>query len=80
MLGSNTRSFNAVLQRAQEILKKTFGMELVELRSRVALQSEQDVNGQEEVAEARKATGIKKKGMRPPASLILSHIPCLTPL
>ncbi|PCH34545.1 MAGE-domain-containing protein [Wolfiporia cocos MD-104 SS10] len=32
ILGSSTRQFNAVMQRGQEILHKTFGMELVELQ------------------------------------------------
>ena len=55
VLGSNTRAFNAVFERAQKILQKTFAMELVELQSR---------NYREEDAEDRNATGVKKKGRR----------------
>jgi len=56
VMGSNTRSFNSVMEQAQMILRKTFGMELVELRSRAGL-------GQEENADAdgEERTGLKKK-------------------
>ncbi len=65
VLGSQTRSFNLVLDHAQEILHKTFGMELVELRSRADLENVGNVNGNEELDEARNATGMKKKGAAP---------------
>ncbi|KAK0431193.1 MAGE-domain-containing protein [Armillaria borealis] len=60
VLGSNTRAFNQVLQLAQTTLQKTFGMELVELRSRAEL-GKDGVGGDEDLEEARKAVGVKKK-------------------
>ncbi len=62
VLGSNTRAFNQVLQLAQTTLQKTFGMELVELRSRAEL-GKDGVGGDEDLEEARKAVGVKKKGV-----------------
>ena len=61
VLGSNSRSFNSVLERAQKLLRKTFAMELVELQSRNY--REQDVAAGDDLQEARNATGVKKKGM-----------------
>ncbi|KAJ7704158.1 MAGE family-domain-containing protein [Mycena metata] len=62
VLGSNVRSFPRVLAMAQEILKNTLGMELVELRSRAELDKETAAPGKEDdLEEARKATGVKKK-------------------
>jgi melanoma-associated antigen len=48
---------------AQKILRKTFGMELFELRSRAEIHAEGHANGQkdDDLEEARKATGVKKK-------------------
>ncbi|KAK0201168.1 MAGE-domain-containing protein, partial [Desarmillaria ectypa] len=60
VLGSSTRSFNQVLQLAQSTLRKTFGMELVELRSRAEL-GRDGASGDEDLEEARKAVGVKKK-------------------
>lgn len=57
-MGTNTRAFNRVLELAQQKLRNTFGMELAELPSRAGLEQEND----EEENEARKATGVKKKG------------------
>lgn len=54
VLGSNTRQFKAVLEKAQKLLRKTFGMELVELQSR----NHRDEDGNEE---AHNATGVKKR-------------------
>lgn len=51
---------------AQKILRKTFGMELVELRSRAEIHTDGNANGNkdDDLEEARKATtGVKKKGM-----------------
>ncbi|KAK0462896.1 MAGE-domain-containing protein [Desarmillaria tabescens] len=59
-LASSTRSFNQVLQLAQSTLQKTFGMELVELRSRAEL-GKDGAGGDEDLEEARKAAGVKKK-------------------
>lgn len=59
VLGSNSRSFNSVLDRAQRLLRKTFAMELVELQSRNY--REQDVAAGDDLQEARNATGVKKK-------------------
>lgn len=42
------------------ILRNTFGMELVELPSRAAF--DKDNNPEDDLDEARKATGMKKKG------------------
>lgn len=57
VLGSNTRQFKAVLEKAQKLLHKTFGMELVELQSR-NYREEDIMVGNEE---ARNATGVKKR-------------------
>ncbi|EPQ53113.1 MAGE-domain-containing protein [Gloeophyllum trabeum ATCC 11539] len=57
VLGSNTRSFNVVMEQAQKILRKTFGMELVELRSRAGLDQEENAE-----ADGEERTGLKKKG------------------
>lgn len=63
VLGSNTRAFNHVFEIAQELLRNTFGMELVELQSRAGLEQDTNLNAtQDDLNEARKATGIKKKG------------------
>lgn len=48
----------------QKILRKTFGMELVELRSRAEIHAEVNANAaNDDLEEARKATGVKKKGV-----------------
>ncbi|KAG7442695.1 MAGE-domain-containing protein [Guyanagaster necrorhizus] len=60
VLGSSTRSFNQVFQLAQNTLRKTFGMELVELRSRAEL-GKDSVGGDEDLDEVRKTAGVKKK-------------------
>lgn len=60
MVGSNGRAFARIFDRAQDILQKIFGMELVELRSRAGIEAEAN-NAEDELNEARKATGVKKK-------------------
>lgn len=65
VLGPNTRAFNHVYDLAQDILQKTFGMELVELQSRAGLDKDANNANEDELNEARKATGVKKKGKRP---------------
>ncbi|KAJ7621120.1 MAGE family-domain-containing protein [Roridomyces roridus] len=62
-LGSNTRTFMRVFAAAQEILRDTLGMELVELRSRAELDKEQtNTNANnDDLENARKATGVKQK-------------------
>ena len=50
-----------VLDCAQDILQKTFGMELAELPSRAGLDADTN-EADDELNEARKATGMKKKG------------------
>ncbi|KAF8215043.1 hypothetical protein K438DRAFT_1800650 [Mycena galopus ATCC 62051] len=63
-LGFNTRTFNRVFAMAQNILRNTFGMELVELRSRAELDKDAAApatQNQDDLDEARKATGVKKK-------------------
>ena len=59
VMGTNTRAFNPIFELAQQKLRNTFGMELAELPSRVGL--DQEYNNEEE-NEARKVSGIKKKG------------------
>ncbi|KAJ6500519.1 MAGE family-domain-containing protein [Mycena sanguinolenta] len=64
VLGSNGRAFNRVFTTAQGILRNTFGMELVELRSRAELDKDTAAPGtqnQDDLEEARKAAGVKKK-------------------
>ncbi|KIJ99264.1 hypothetical protein K443DRAFT_680105 [Laccaria amethystina LaAM-08-1] len=65
VLGANaSRVLNSVFLAAQEKLRKVFGMELVEIPSRGGLDQENDINGnEEELAEARRATGVKKKSV-----------------
>jgi len=64
VLGTNTRSFNLIFDMAQKVLRKTFGMELIELRSRAEIHAEGNANGNkdDDLEEARKAAGVKKKG------------------
>ena len=63
VLGANaSRAFNSVFLAAQEKLRKVFGMELIEIPSRAGMDQENNTNGnEEELAEARRATGVKKK-------------------
>ncbi|KAG6856199.1 hypothetical protein H0H87_006595 [Tephrocybe sp. NHM501043] len=56
VMGQNSRAFNHIFKRAQDILQKTFGMELVELQTRAGLET--DTTRQ---YDDRNATGIKKK-------------------
>ncbi|KAF9233264.1 MAGE-domain-containing protein [Melanogaster broomeanus] len=58
VLGSNTRSFNVVFEKAQRILRKTFAMELVELQSRNYREQDPAVGD-----DLQTATGVKKKGI-----------------
>lgn len=55
-----SKNFAQVFQMAQEILRRTFGMEMAELKTRTDLENG---GADEELDEARKATGAKKKGM-----------------
>jgi len=72
VLGSNSRLFNSVLEKAQKLLRKTFAMELVELQSRNY--REQDVAAGDDLQEARNATGVKKKSMLQPYLPMLMSI------
>ncbi|KAG8215919.1 MAGE-domain-containing protein [Butyriboletus roseoflavus] len=54
ILGSHTRSFNAVLLKAQGLLRKTFAMELVELQAR-------NYRDQDPAEDLQNATGVKKR-------------------
>jgi len=56
-LGTSSRSFNAIFSLAQQKLQDIFGMELVELPTRAALETTGDQGGAGETA-----TGMKKKG------------------
>lgn len=55
VLGSQTRAFNAVLFKAQALLRKTFAMELVELQAR-------NYRDQDPTEDLQNTTGVKKKG------------------
>ena len=66
-MGSKSRRFGEVYGRAQQILKNTFGMELVELQNRVEekeppkeAQKEKD---KEKEKKDKNAPGLKKKGI-----------------
>ncbi|KAF5361515.1 hypothetical protein D9758_006135 [Tetrapyrgos nigripes] len=61
VMGSNSRSFQRVFEAAQAILRQTFGMELVELQSKAALEKERAGIDEEALEENRKATATKKK-------------------
>lgn len=61
VLGGSARQFGPVLALAQKILKDTFGMELVELRSRAELGREAGADKDAELEDAQKATGVKKR-------------------
>ncbi|KAK7047600.1 hypothetical protein VNI00_006368 [Paramarasmius palmivorus] len=62
VMGGNARIFNRVFEQANGILKKTFGMELVELPSKAALSEDASAAVEDaELEEARKAVGAKKK-------------------
>lgn len=75
VMGSSSRSFGTVFEMAQKTLRKTFGMELVELRSRAEIHAEGNATAaNEELDEARKATGVKKKSA-PFPSLRFAEIP-----
>ncbi|PSR84217.1 hypothetical protein PHLCEN_2v5505 [Hermanssonia centrifuga] len=54
VMGSKSRKFGEVFARAQEILRKTFGMELVELQTRVEEKDDEQKKDLEKL-------GIKKK-------------------
>ena len=56
VLGSATRTFSAVLAAANQILQRTFGMELVEMQ---AMPTDKDMS--EKDADLLKTTGVKKK-------------------
>ncbi|KAI0764243.1 MAGE family-domain-containing protein [Trametes elegans] len=56
VLGTNSRSFNVVFSAANNLLQKTFGMELVELQSTAP-----DKEISEKDAEMLKTAGLKKK-------------------
>jgi len=61
VLGPHTRAFNVVFEGAQQKLRKTFGMELVEVPTRAALDEENAAD--EELDDIRQATGVRKKGI-----------------
>jgi len=65
VLGNTPRALKDVLERAQGILRTTFGMELVELQSRAELDKE-DTSKDNADGDRRKATGVKKKGRHDP--------------
>ena len=56
VLGSDTRTFSAVLAAANQILQRTFGMELVEMQ---AMPTDKDMS--EKDADLFKTTSVKKK-------------------
>ncbi|EIN04201.1 MAGE-domain-containing protein [Punctularia strigosozonata HHB-11173 SS5] len=58
VLGSRSRTFNAVFHLAQSKLQNIFGMEMVELRSRAAA----NADGEEGEGNDVQATGVRKRG------------------
>lgn len=60
-MGSRSRRFGEVLARAQQILRKTFGMELVELQTRAA----EEKDTKKEKKKEKDTAGVKKKGWDP---------------
>lgn len=62
VMGSSSRAFNAVMEKAQHKLRHIFGMELVELRSRAEREKEANARDAGPADENRKSTGVKKKG------------------
>ena len=64
VLGSKGRRFGDVLLIAQAILRKTFGMELVELQRSIIFEDDKDANKTD-------AVGMKKKGAFLPLCPIL---------
>jgi hypothetical protein len=63
VLGQRARAFNTIFATAQQKLKATFGMELVELPSRSGLEQENTYDAQSQ--DAPVPTGIKKRGLFP---------------
>lgn len=67
VLAPHNRLFNRVFERAQSKLRDTFGMELVELPSRVVEEQSNEAGpstqagAEDSLTQARKATGMKKK-------------------
>ncbi|KIY51083.1 MAGE protein, partial [Fistulina hepatica ATCC 64428] len=72
VLGGNGRLFKTVFDQAQTTLRSTFGMELVELRTRAQL--EQNDNPEEEAGEARAAIGVRKKNAAGSKTYILRSV------
>ena len=78
VLGTSLRSFNAVLEWAQQILRSVFGMELVELQSHA--EYEKETNARDGInADDGKVTGVKKKCNVHPhtSSHLLADVFCL---
>lgn len=81
-MGSKSRQFNVVFARAQEILRKTLGMELVELQNRV--QEKEDAKDKEKEKDGKQdkkdVVGMKKKGAwRGPRTLFLLTCSAVAP-
>lgn len=72
VLGSHTRAFNTVLLKAQDLLRNTFAMELVELQAR-------NYRDQDPAEDLQNATGVKKKGPSSPSVTSPSPSPPLGP-
>ncbi|KZT64689.1 MAGE-domain-containing protein [Daedalea quercina L-15889] len=63
VLGSSSRQFSLVFARAQEILRKAFGVEMVELQSRAALALDADEPEPTQVANGDGKKGKKSAGV-----------------
>ncbi|KAH9840535.1 MAGE-domain-containing protein [Rhodofomes roseus] len=80
VLGSSSRQFNVVFARAQEILRKTFGIEMAELQSRAALAQDADEPEPTQAAnggagkKGKKAAGGKRAAAGGPKSYILRSL------
>jgi hypothetical protein len=71
---AHSRQFNAVFEEAQKVLRNTFGMEMVELRTRAALVSEPVAAGEavdKQLADAAKGTNVRQKSEWLPYTLLL---------
>ena len=64
VLRSQARAFGIVFDEAQNVLRDTFGMELVELREKTKGAVEPATNGQTQVVQAAQAKGKGKKRTR----------------
>ncbi|KAH8827382.1 MAGE-domain-containing protein [Flagelloscypha sp. PMI_526] len=76
VMGKHTRDFNQVFSLAQQKLRKTFGMELVELKHKGALANEDSTRGQSTAEKDAENGGRKKTApQRSNAYILRSTLP-----